>query len=221
MKMGYKVIAPVGDNLKALFVGIKEFPTEKVFLICPSENIKDAQDLKEKLADFTIDVEIIEITGNLMEEMFKEFGKIVAIHPNDEIIVNVATGDRMSTCAAMSASFANGLKTFGVMGNQAMIMPIMKLSYYQELSENKLKILKMLKIEDYVSLKELSKQVEMSISLLSYHINGNYKYKGLKEYRLVEVMEKNKQLYIKLSEMGNLLLKGYIQQEKAPGEVKK
>ncbi|MDP7115566.1 MAG: winged helix-turn-helix domain-containing protein [Candidatus Woesearchaeota archaeon] len=81
------------------------------------------------------------------------------------------------------------------------------------MSDNKLKILKMLERDDYTSLKDLSKKVSMSISLLSYHINGNYKYKGLKEYRLVEVKEKSKQLYIKLSEMGNLLLKGYIKKQ--------
>ena len=92
-----------------------------------------------------------------------------------------------------------------------MMLPIMKLSYYNELSENKLKILKELDVEDYKSLAELHKELKMSISLLSYHINGNYKYKGLKEHRLVEVKEKNNNLLVKLSEMGNLLLKGYIQ----------
>ena len=50
----------------------------------------------------------------------------------------------------------------------------------------------------------------MSISLLSYHINGNYKHKGLKEFRLVELKEQNKNLLVKLSEIGDLLLKGYI-----------
>jgi len=50
----------------------------------------------------------------------------------------------------------------------------------------------------------------MSLSLLSYHINGNFKYKGLKEFRLVEIKESNKNVFVRLSEMGNLLLKGYI-----------
>jgi hypothetical protein len=54
----------------------------------------------------------------------------------------------------------------------------------------------------------------MSVSLLSYHINGNYKYKGLKEYRLVDTKETNKNLLISLSDMGKLLLKGYIKTEK-------
>lgn len=209
--MGYKIIAPVGDNLKALFIGMKEFPTEKVILISPNKNIGDAKRLSEKLKEFTIKSEIIEIeSSNLLEEMFKVFGNICSLYNNDELIVNIATGDRISTCAALSAAFANGLKAIGVMGDKTILLPIMKLSYYNELTEKKLKILKMLHQNNYISLKELSEKSKMSIPLLSYHINGNYKSKGMKEFRLVEVKEENKNLYIKLSEMGNLLLKGYI-----------
>lgn len=212
--MGYTIIAPVGDNSKALFIGMKEFPTEKVILITPSRNLGEAKRLSKKLDEFTIKSDIIEISNNnLLEEMFKAFGNICSLHNNDDLIVNIATGDRISTCAALSAAFANGLKAIGVMGDKTMLLPIMKLSYYNELTEKKLKILKMLEQNNYVSLKELSEKSKMSIPLLSYHINGNYKSKGLKEFRLVEVKEENKNLYIKLSEMGNLLLKGYIQQK--------
>jgi len=142
--------------------------------------------------------------------MFEIFGKICSKNDPDEIIVNVATGDRMTTCSALSASFANGLKAFGVENDKTMLLPIMKLSYYNELSDNKLKILQALDFENYISLQDLHKKLNMSISLLSYHINGNYKYKGLKEYRLVLVRERSKKVFVKLSDMGNLLLKGYI-----------
>ena len=120
----------------------------------------------------------------------------------------------MTTCSALSASFANGLKAFAVEGDRTMLLPIMKLSYYNELSENKLKILQELKVDDFISLQDLHRELGISISLLSYHINGNYKYKGLKEYRLVEVKEKYNKVFVKLSEMGNLLLKGYISPSK-------
>lgn len=208
--MGYKVIAPVGDNLRALFVGIKEFPTEKVFLLTPTANLKEARKYSKKLKEFTIKSEIIELCKNNLEEMFEVFGKICSKVDPDEIIVNIATGDRMTTCSALSASFANGLKAFGVEKDRTMLLPIMKLSYYNELSENKLKILQELNVENYISLQDLHKKLGMSVSLLSYHINGNYKYKGLKEYRLILVRERSKKVFVKLSDMGNLLLKGYI-----------
>ena len=91
-----------------------------------------------------------------------------------------------------------------------MILPIMKLSYYNELTTNKMKILKNLETLEYTSLKDLSSKTNMSISLLSYHINGTLKYKGLLGLRLIEVKEKGKILLVKLSDLGSLLLKGYI-----------
>ncbi len=208
--MGYTVIAPIGDNLKHAFVGMKEFPTEKFILISPLNKLKNAQDLKKKLEEFTIKSEIIQINDNIMEEMFRVFGKICFLYKNDDLLVNIATGDNISTCAALSAAFANGLKAFGVMDDKVMLLPIMKLSYYNELTENKMKILRCLDAEDYLSLKKLNEKTGMSTSLLSYHINGNYKHKGLKEFRLVDTKEKNKILFVKLSKMGYILLKGYI-----------
>ena len=143
-----------------------------------------------------------------MEEIFRTFGDICHKHNNDDLIVNVATGDRMSTCAALSAAFTNGLKAIGVgNNNQCMLMPIMKLSYYNELSETKLIILKQLSTETFISIKTLACRLGMSISLVSYHINGNPKYKGLKDYRLVETKQYNRTLLVRLSEMGGLLLK--------------
>lgn len=209
--MGYIVVAPVGDNTKALFVGMKEFPTEKVILVSPTENMKEAQKLADKLKDFTIDSEIIEMREHIMEDMFKIFGNLCTIYDPDRILVNVATGDRMSTCAALSAAFANGLKSMGTMGDNVMLLPIMKLSYYNELSETKMRILKQLNTDEPLALKDLAQKLKMSASLLSYHINGNYKHKGLNELRLVEVQERNKNILVKVSQMGKLLLKGYIQ----------
>tara|TARA_Y100000310_G_scaffold345863_1_gene471750 strand:- start:21396 stop:22040 length:645 start_codon:yes stop_codon:yes gene_type:complete len=208
--MGYTVIAPVGDNLDALYIGMKEFATEKVYLITPKNNIKKAKQIEKKLEVFSIPVNIMEIDGPLMESMFSSFGKVLANNNQDNIIVNVATGDRLSTCAALSASFANGLRAFGIMNKQPMLLPIMKLSYYNELSESKLKILCNLSKEEHINLTDLGKKTKMSVSLLSYHLNGTLKYKGMISLRLVEVKEKNKNLMIKLSEMGSLLLKGYI-----------
>lgn len=211
--MGYKVIAPVGDNLKALFIGMREFPTEKVILIVPEKNFEAAKGLSKKLEEFAIRSEIIELDGDLMEGMFRAFGKVCALYNQDELIVNVATGDRMSTCAALSAAFANGLMAIGVMDDKPMLLPIMKLSYYHEISNNKLNILRKLSAANYLPLKDLCKKLGMSIALVSYHINGNRSCKGLKEYRLVDVKEEGNKVLVRLSELGRLLIKGYLKQK--------
>jgi hypothetical protein len=50
----------------------------------------------------------------------------------------------------------------------------------------------------------------MSLSLVSYHINGNLKSDGLKQLGLVDTLEKNGRVQVQLTTMGNLLLKGYV-----------
>lgn len=207
--MGYTVIAPVGDNTKAIFVGMKEFPTQKVILLSSNKTYRDAQKLAKKLDEFTIPAEIMDLGDMMLPDMFRAFGEIVMSHDPDELIVNVATGDRISTCAAISASYANGLKAIHVVGDKVVMLPIMKLSYYTELSDNKMRILNELSSSAYRSLKELSAKLRMSISLLSYHINGNFKHKGLKQHRLIEVKEEDKNLLVRLSQMGSMLLQGY------------
>ncbi|MBI2134712.1 hypothetical protein HYU09_01865 [Candidatus Woesearchaeota archaeon] len=205
------VIAPVGDNMDALFVGLKEFPTERVILITPEDRIDDANKAKKDLEKFQIPVQIVEIKGNIWESMFQKISEIKAIEKDKDIIINTATGDRMTTCAATSAAFVNGLKAMSVEGNMAMMLPVLKFSYYNMLTDKKMDILKLLnKPGCCASLEELSKKTKMSLPLISYHINGNLKSEGLKEMGLVDTTEEKGRIALKLSTLGRLLLKGYV-----------
>lgn len=205
------VIAPVGDNMDALFVGLKEFPTERVILITPADKLDDANKAKKDLERFQIPVQIAEIKGNIWESMFQKIAEIKAIEKDKDIIINTATGDRMTTCAATSAAFVNGLKAISVEGKMAMMLPVLKFSYYNMLTDKKMDILKLLnKPGCCASLEELSKKTKMSLPLISYHINGNLKSEGLKDMGLVETTESKGRIAIKLSTMGRLLLKGYV-----------
>jgi DNA-binding transcriptional ArsR family regulator len=71
-------------------------------------------------------------------------------------------------------------------------------------------ILKQLHNKTYNSLDELSKATNMSLPLLSYHINGNLKSDGLKDLGVVETEENSGRLTIQLSMLGRMLVKGYI-----------
>jgi len=205
------VIAPVGDNMDALYIGIKEFPTERVILLSPEEWLDDARKAQKELKKFSIPVQIIELKGNVWEELFQKIGEINSIEKNKNIIVNTATGDRVTTCAATSAAFVNGLKAISVDKGMVMMLPVLKFSYYNMLTDKKKEILKLLKKPDCCSsLEELSKKSKMSLPLISYHINGNLKSEGLKEMGLIDTMEEKGKIAVSLSTLGRLLIKGYI-----------
>jgi DNA-binding transcriptional ArsR family regulator len=205
-------VAPVGDNLDAIFVGIREFPTKKIVLLAPPEKMGDARALEEKLKPFRVPVSIIQIKGNMIETMFDVVASLKKAEGDDDsIVVNVATGDRMSTCAALSASYVNGIKAFSVMDDKIVALPFMKFSFSKLIAEKKMEILRALS-DGQLSFDELSKKVKVSSPLLSYHLNGDRETEGLIEIGLVECLageEKSKK--IALSAMGRLFFKGYCQ----------
>lgn len=209
--MKHVVIAPISENINPLFIGIKEFPTERIILITNPNNYKEAEKAKKSLEKFKIPVHIKEIEGNVWEEMFKMISEIKREENSENLIINVATGNNSMKCAAISAAFVNGIKAFDIVDDKSMLLPILKFSYYKILTDKKMDILKLLS-EPYCcnSLEELSKKTKMSLPLISYHINGTIKSEGLKKLGLVETEEKKGKIEIKLSTLGRLLIKGYI-----------
>lgn len=210
------VIAPVGDFMDALYVGIKEFPTERIILISPEKRLDDAHKVKDELEKFKIPVSIREIKGNLWEETFKAVADIKAIEKGANILINVATGDRDTRCAATSAAFVNGIRAFGVGDdNEAMMLPVLRFSYYKVITNKKMDILKTVYNEETccASLEELGNKTGMSLPLISYHINGTMKSEGLKQLGLVETTETKGKVSVKLTMQGRLLIRGYLAQE--------
>ena len=204
------IVAPVGDYMEDLYVGIRDIPTKKVILITPIERQKDAEEAKVSLEKFKIPTTINLVRGFIWEEIFKEIAKIKEFE--EEVMINVSTGDRESRCAATSAAFVNGLQAFGIANNSIFMLPVLKFDYYSLISEKKMTILKTVHKEETccASMDELSKKVKMSLPLISYHINGNLKSEGLKAMGLVETEEKKGKVEVKLSFLGNMLLKGYV-----------
>jgi len=210
------VIAPVGNHMEALYVGIKEFPTERIILISPESRLDEARKAKDELEKFKIPVQIKEIKGNLWEETFKAVADIKAIEKDMNVLINVATGDRDTRCAATSAAFVNGIRAFGVgEDNEAMLLPVLHFSYYKVITDKKMEILKTIYSEKEccTSLDQLSKKTGMSLPLISYHINGTLKSEGLKQLGLVETEDEKGRVRIKLTMQGRLLIRGYVAQQ--------
>ena len=207
----YIVIAPVGDFIDNLFVGMKDYQTERVILISPKNLIETANKTKVDLDKFKIPVKIITITGHIWEETFKAVCEIARTEKDKEIIINVATGDKDTRCAVTSGAFVNGLKAFDVFGEKTMPLPVLKFSYYNLLTDKKMDILKILyENNDIISMENLSKKTKMSLPLISYHVNGNLKSEGLVEMNLVESKEIKGKVDLTLSTLGKLLIKGYM-----------
>jgi DNA-binding transcriptional ArsR family regulator len=205
------LIAPVGDEMETLFPILRTFPTEKIILIANENTWKQAHDFKETLKIFRIPVEVNKVETYSIDELFQSIRNIIDYENEKNVIINVASADKVTSCFALCAAYAYGLSAVAVMNEQVMMLPIMKFSYYKTLSEPKLKILTAAYEKgNYIALEELREKTKMSPPLLSYHLNGTPEVEGLKQMELIETREQRKKVEVKLSTLGEILMAGYL-----------
>lgn len=129
---------------------------------------------------------------------------------HQQVLMNVSSGDKFIGCAALSAAFVNGIKTFGMdQAGMPLLMPVLKLSYNEIISEAKLKILKCISDQggEVASFELLEQASGYGKPLLSYHVMGTKDAKGLVELGLLEVEKGERgRLSSKLTMLGKLLV---------------
>jgi DNA-binding transcriptional ArsR family regulator len=210
----YNIVAPLGQNLESIFSAIREFPTERIYLISTGKHREKVDELKAVADRLRISVQVVDIKGTLLEGMFKTFAQIKLAANEDSLLVNVSSGDNLENCAALSAAYVNGLKAFAVIDDKLVMLPVLKFSYYRLLPERKLAILMFLKTQPDCcsSLEDLAERTRMSLPLVSYHINGNAKVEGLLTMGLVEThLGPRGKNQVMLSELGRLIAEGAIE----------
>jgi chorismate mutase len=208
--MGNIMIAPLGDNPDALFLGIRDFPVEKVVLVARPGQAEAAERLAQELRKFKIDSTIRPLSGNLLESMFQIINDTRKAEQNREIIINLGCASKQDSLAALSAAYVNGIKAVGVLNERLMPLPVLEYSYYDAMSERKAEILKLLE-ERLMSLDEISKKTRMSLPLISYHINGNIRSKGLIALGLIEKANEGRKKGVRISPLGRLIVQGITQ----------
>jgi hypothetical protein len=127
-----------------------------------------------------------------------------------QVLMNVSAGDKLIGCAALSAAFINGIMAFGMDSTHSLplLMPVLKLSYSEIISDAKIKILKAIdSIGGTVySLDQLEQVSGYGKPLLS-HVQGAKDSKGLADLGLVEVEKGDRgKISAKLTTLGKLLV---------------
>lgn len=144
--------------------------------------------------------------------MMERVSEILAREGKDyqQLLMNVSCGNKLIGCAALSAAFINGIKTFGMdQAGMPMLMPVLKLSYGEVISDAKLKILKVISDQggEVASFEQLEQASGYGKPLLSYHVMGTKEAKGLVELGLIEVEKGDRgRISSKLTTLGKLLV---------------
>lgn len=200
--MRYTLIAPVGANLQALFIGLREFPTKKLVLLYTKDKKESLVEMQSSLSAFRLPIEAHELGENLVDDAFSVMSGLK--EKRDELIVNTSTGDAQLASIVLSVANILGVRAFTVVGDRPIVLPALKIDVAHLVSKKKAEILRAL-LRGPLSLQELRQRVRLSAPLLSYHLNGGGRGDGLVEIGLVEVGGGPKNKVASLSGLGKLL----------------
>ena len=198
----------------ALIAGVRNAPSNKLVLICYQHDKEIAKHLATSITE-TLKTDV-DIYDNIrVEQSYKDimqvFSQIVEKNRDqyDDFLLNVSSGDKMICIAAAVTSFILGFKAFFCKGDECVMLPPMKLSYTELVSEVKLSILKALDKADgeVDSLDELSKLTNYGKPLLSYHIHGSEDARGLIDLGLADAIRHSRgKTKVRLTTLGKMLL---------------
>lgn len=207
-------IATIGEDSSGVLSGVRNAPANKLVLICYEREKEAARRLSISISD-TLKTEVEVYDTIRPEQCYKDimqvFSQIVEKNkPNfDDFILNVSSGDKMICIAAAVTSFILGFKAFFCKGDECVMLPPMKLSYTEMVSEVKLNILRALDKAggEVDSLDELSKLTNYGKPLLSYHIHGSEDARGLIDLGLAEATRHSRgKTKVTITTLGKMLL---------------
>ncbi len=203
------------DGQDGIALGIRSFSVHKLALICFNSDKNKAEDFAKKIKSVLgVPITITIVTKeNVVRDTMESVNDILNLHAKefDQILLNVSSGDKLIGCAALSAAFINGIQAFGMDDTHTvpLLMPVLKLSYNEIISEAKIKILKSINTAGGLveSLDQLEQISGYGKPLLSYHVQGAKDSKGLADLGLVEVEKGDRgKISAKLTTLGKLLV---------------
>ncbi len=203
------------DGQDGIALGIRSFSVHKLALICFASDRNRAEDFTKKIKSVLgVPTTITIVTKeNVVRDTMESVNEILNLHAKEfeQVLLNVSSGDKLIGCAALSAAFINGIQAFGMDDTHTvpLLMPVLKLSYNEIISEAKIKILKSINhaggaIESLDQLEQISGYGK---PLLSYHVQGAKDSKGLADLGLVEVEKGDRgKISARLTTLGKLLV---------------
>jgi hypothetical protein len=203
------------DGQDGIALGIRSFPVHELALICFNSDKNKADDFARKIKSVLgIPITITVVTKeNVVRDTMERVNEILNLHAKEfqQVLLNVSSGDKLIGCAALSAAFINGIQAFGMDDTHTipLLMPVMKLSYNEIISEAKIKILKSISDVGGVieSLEKLEQISGYGKPLLSYHVQGGRDSKGLADLGLVDVEKGDRgKISARLTMLGKLLV---------------
>ncbi len=205
------------DDYEAIVSGINSFPVHRLAIICYDHDKSNAEDFAKKIRSVLgLPTNLYLVNEeNVVRDTLERVNEIL-IHSKEfhQVLVNVSSGDKLLGCAALSSSFVNGVKAFGMDRTKTypILMPVLKFSYSEIVSDAKIKILKAIEGAGGAldSLEQLEQASGLGKPLLSYHVQGAKDSKGLASLGLLDVERRERgKISVSITTLGKLLINNH------------
>jgi hypothetical protein len=175
------------DGQDGIALGLRGFLVHKLVMICFNSDKSKAEEFSRRIKGvlgLTITINLV-TKENVIRDTMERVNEILNLNAKEfqQVLLNVSSGEKLLGCAALSSAFINGIKAFGMdsTGTIPLLMPVLKLSYSEIISEAKIKILKAIDSAGGIigSLDQLEELSGYGKPLLSYHVQGERIQKAL------------------------------------------
>jgi DNA-binding MarR family transcriptional regulator len=205
-------MALLGGGEDQVLIGLRSFPAHKLTLLSNVEFLEQANHLAGNLREtLRLVVDVKQLKDATIPTVLEIVGQILRTDSDNfqDFFINVGSANRNLISAGVAAAFVYGIKAFDVVGDQPVLLPVMKYSYAQAVTEPKMQVLRAIERSggSVESLERLSALSNFGKPLLSYHIRGTEDGRGLEKLGLVEVERgKRGRLKVSLTALGRTVL---------------
>ena len=200
--MTYTLIAPLGKGGGDILSVLGQYHIVQVVLLPAAEHQKYADRLRRALEKVRMPVLVEVVLGSFMDSLIS----VIKSRSSSSIIIHAGCAGESAAIAAVSVGYMFGVKVIAGNGQQQVELPVMRMGYREMLSEKKKGVLRIIAAKGVLSsLEALAAETNMSLPLVSYHLYGNAKTKGLLSLGLVHVLTQNGKTQVSLSALGKLL----------------
>jgi len=202
------MFVPVGEQIKPIYEGFKYVKNiEKVYLIASNKTERYAHDIKKRI-EYIYDTEIVLVDPEKLDDIMEKLIDVVSENKDKEIISNITGGTKvMSHACYILCSYLGGDAFYifkrddGSMEYVDMPMLKIKLNSVIEDRSTRERILEKLMESEYDSMTSLARELRIKDSTLSVILDQ------LKEQGLVILERSGRNLRIKISKTGKILLR--------------
>lgn len=203
------VIMAFSGNVQAVLDANQATPAQKIFLLVPLGYNSQLAESQKQFKAKKIEIEAVEIDReDNFEEIFELVSTIISKTPDSLHEIRLDETDGILHQILLSCAYIHGIPATQRHNGKTISFPILGYSYYDMLSEKKIQMMALLSAKDCCeSLDAISKKLGLGPSLVNYHLYGNDKNPGLLQLGLVTVMRQKGKIQLKLTQLGQLLLK--------------